>query len=415
MRRVKWHVLLALCLMCLMLLPSMANAAVVIDTSRETCLTINYVSDNTPMSGIHIDLYKVADVSAVGSWTLTRDFSGYSVSLDNHSADEWRALAQTLATYAKCDSIPPFDGGETDSNGALTFPYKQSSMKCGLYLAVARKTRIGSYTYTSEPFLIQLPDLSDGDVWLYDVNCNAKYTAEYTPDGDKTSTYVERTALKVWHGDDQALRPTDITVRLLRDGTVHDSVTLNKDNNWRYTWQQLPEYNDDGTLIDWQLTEETPEKYTVLIAQEGTTFVITNTYSPDEPIDDTVTRSVIKVWNDKNYESKRPGSVTVTLKRNGENYDTQVLSETNSWQYEWDDLAKADADGNEYAWTLAEKSITGYTASIALKGNTFVVTNSYSGKLPQTGVLWWPVPLLTVGGLLLVILGLLLGKRREHE
>ena len=414
MRRVKWHVLLALCLMCLMLLPMTANAAGVIDTDRETTLTINYVSDKTTTDGIHIDLYKVADVSIGGNWTLTQDFSGYSISLDNHSTAEWRALAQTLATYAERDSLTPYDSGETNSSGALTFPSKQSSMKCGLYLAVARKVKIGSYTYTSEPFLIQLPDLSDDDVWMYDVDCNAKFSTDYTPDGSHTA-YVERTALKVWQGDDEALRPTDITVQLLRDGIVYDTAQLNKDNNWRYTWQQLPEYNDDGTLISWQLTEQTPENYTVLIAQEGTTFVVTNTYSPDEPVDDTVTRSVIKVWNDKNYESKRPKSVTVTLKRNGETYDTQILSDSNSWQYEWKDLAKYDVSGIEYSWTLEEESITGYTASIALKGNTFVVTNSYSGKLPQTGMLWWPVPLLATGGLMLVILGLLLGKRREHE
>ena len=68
--------------------------------------------------------------------------------------------------------------------------------------------------------------------------------------------------------------------------------------------------------------------------------------------------------------------------------------------------------------------VDGYTVSITREGVTFVVTNTYvpetpntppptePGKpdqpsLPQTGQLWWPVPLLLVGGLLLVVIGLI--------
>ena len=66
----------------------------------------------------------------------------------------------------------------------------------------------------------------------------------------------------------------------------------------------------------------------------------------------------------------------------------------------------------------------GYTTQIAREGLTFVVTNTGTGpastpppktpmpdRLPQTGQLWWPVPLLLAAGLVLVIAGLLRRRR----
>ena len=38
--------------------------------------------------------------------------------------------------------------------------------------------------------------------------------------------------------------------------------------------------------------------YTVLIARDGVTFIVTNTYAPDKPM----TRMVVKVWDDKGYD-----------------------------------------------------------------------------------------------------------------
>ena len=73
----------------------------------------------------------------------------------------------------------------------------------------------------------------------------------------------------------------------------------------------------------------------------------------------------------------------------------------------------------------------GYTVSISREGITFVITNTLKPfeepeptptpgtpdtpgeNLPQTGVLWWPVPLLAVLGALLLLLGW--GLRRRDE
>ena len=131
----------------------------------------------------------------------------------------------------------------------------------------------------------------------------------------------------------------------------------------------------------------------------------------------TVTRKVLKVWKDGGGKN-RPQSVTVTLLCDGVAYDTVTLNADNNWRHTWTDL-----DGR-CRWTLAEELVEGYTTQIAREGLTFVVTNTGTGpastpppktpmpdRLPQTGQLWWPVPLLLAAGLVLVIAGLLRRRR----
>lgn len=135
---------------------------------------------------------------------------------------------------------------------------------------------------------------------------------------------------------------------------------------------------------------------------------------PDEP--DTDTRKVLKIWEDEGHEQERPQEVIVQLFRNREVYDTVTLNAANNWRYMWTDL------DNSYKWTVVEKDVKGYTAEVTREGMTFVVTNTYdenvpdkptTGKpvLPQTGQLWWPVPVMIMAGLLFVVIGLV--RRRS--
>lgn len=164
---------------------------------------------------------------------------------------------------------------------------------------------------------------------------------------------------------------------------------------------------------------------------------------PDNPDDDTVTRKVLKVWADKGHEKERPEEVVVQLLQDGKVYDTVTLNEANNWRYTWEEL------DNRCQWTMVEKELKGYTVTVTREGVTFVVTNTYTedipdepapteptspstepdepvtpptqpGKpskptLPDTGQLWWPVPVLTAVGLLLIVLGLLRRRGTGYE
>lgn len=401
-----------LCLVCaLTVLPASGLAAPAIDTGRETALTIRYTDGEKPVAGVPFELYYVASVSSGGEYTLAGSFAGYPVKINDLSGDGLRALAETLAAYVDRDGISPVDGGETNALGMLYFPNNGERLKTGMYLVVGRSHTVDGRVYTTEPSIITLPTQVDGK-WEYKVIAEPKHSSEDVNPSDET---ISRSVVKVWSGDVGELRPDEITVRLLRDGKVYDTVKLNEGNGWRYTWAELPKYNSDGTPIVWRVAEDTVKGYTVAVTLDGAAFIVTNTYDP-KPDGETIDRSVLKRWSDAGYENKRPASVTVRLLRDGEVYDTVTLDQSCDWQHAWTGLPRCGDDGNEISWTVREDAVSGYTASVTQTGDTFVITNAYDNpKLPQTGQLWWPVPLLAAAGLGLICVGLSMRKRDENE
>ena len=126
---------------------------------------------------------------------------------------------------------------------------------------------------------------------------------------------------------------------------------------------------------------------------------------------------VKKVWNDKGYEKDRPHSVTITLYRDGEVYETVELSAANNWQHEFTDLPYEDEAANKvYKYEIKEKALARYKTKYQVDGNTVTVTNTRRALI-QTGQLNWPV--YVSGGLGLCILAvgvvLLLKRKNEHE
>ena len=144
---------------------------------------------------------------------------------------------------------------------------------------------------------------------------------------------------------------------------------------------------------------------------------ITNKYTREETPGDgeTVELKALKAWKDGDRE-QRPTSVTVQLLCGSKVYDTQTLNEANNWRYTWEGLDAAEE------WLIVEQTVPeGYTVSTSREGATFLLTNTYGektpgttptpgGKLPQTGQLWWPVPVLLCGGLVFLLIGILRRK-----
>ncbi len=129
---------------------------------------------------------------------------------------------------------------------------------------------------------------------------------------------------------------------------------------------------------------------------------------------------VSKIWQNDENKSVRPSEITVELYKSNELADTVVLSEENNWTYEWEGL---ESD----VWTVVEKEVPqNYTVTYRDDGAEFAVINTYTdnedessvsdsseistgtgnnSKIPQTGLLWWPVPLLACAGLVFIAVG----------
>lgn len=145
-----------------------------------------------------------------------------------------------------------------------------------------------------------------------------------------------------------------------------------------------------------------------------------------------MSKRVIILWDDLDYES-RPKSLKVCLVKDNEIVDTVVLSQENNWRYTWDNLS------TKYSWNIVEnidenskdEFYIRYSSISETEGSTIVITKKYREnkpeepkvpekptepeKLPATGVLWWPVPILIVIGTVFVVCGLIKCKGEKNE
>ncbi len=86
---------------------------------------------------------------------------------------------------------------------------------------------------------------------------------------------------KVWKDDDNkgSTRPQSIEVNLLRNGEVADSQTVSAAEGWRYSFDNLPTYDDKGKKYAYAVEEAAvPAGYTSTVSDDSAT--ITNTLIP---------------------------------------------------------------------------------------------------------------------------------------
>ncbi len=211
-----------------------------------------------------------------------------------------------------------------------------------------------------------------------------------------TNTHAPETVsipvTKVWDdsGDQDGIRPDSVTVNLLADGVVVETVKLGKTNflerllgaeEWAYTFENLPKYAD-GKEIVYTVEEVAVDGYTTIItynAENG--FTITNTHTPE-----TITISGAKTWNDNNdQDGVRPDSITVNLLADGEVVATTTATAETGWTYTFQDMPKF-ADGKEIKYTVQEVAVDGYTAEV----KNFDITNTHEAeKISISGTKHW--------------------------
>ncbi len=261
-------------------LPAQSYAAGPIDITKDVSLSVIYSDGGKAIQGAEFRLYKVADVDAYGKYTPTAAFSSYPVSLEGINQQGWRTLALTLHGYVLRDKIPETDRGMTGSLGVVNFPAVSKSLKPGLYLITAGRVSLDGYIYTAAPFMLAMPGLNKNtNAWSYSLTVSPKYEREKEPGGG-TYPYVNmisQRVIKVWEDESESERPSGIRADILRNGEIFDTVYLNKDNNWRHTWEKL----DAG--YEWTVVEKEVEGYTVRMEKSGNVWIISNKKKQEDP------------------------------------------------------------------------------------------------------------------------------------
>lgn len=163
-----------------------------------------------------------------------------------------------------------------------------------------------------------------------------------------------------------------------------------------------------------------------LESSDGTMQSQVEVVAKSENVERTGNCNVLKVWRNNNEKHE---SVEVQLLRDGVVAEVVSLNDANSWRYSWSGLSV------DHEWKVVEKEVPeGYVLQVEKEGDTYILINTFSEevpedkpeqdpdgdssngdeKLPQTGQLWWPVPVLTILGIIFLVLGRVVTMESER-
>lgn len=255
------------------------------DTSRNGNSSITL---QLPAPSSNVKLYFVADMDENTHITMKEEYKDLGVTLDDvDSADDWMDKAAALSAQLIGSAIQPAVAATDENNQA-----KFENLSFGIYLVVVDGCADQANKYKITPNFISVPNSTDGETWIYDVNATLKYEAEPTPPPPGKVKFVVQ---KLWSKDGTGIsRPTELVVEILKRSkdsdpwTVVETVKLNAGNSWRYSWEAEA---DDST---WSVREVTNLKNYVLDKVETTEpkegdpdgayyFILTNRYITPTP------------------------------------------------------------------------------------------------------------------------------------
>lgn len=341
MRKIRRYILSAVSAVICALLALSGMFMSVSAESSEGSLTLICRTENVILEGLHWNIYRAG--SRVGpDFVLEGEFSDYQVDLTDFSVEGMTAAAKTLENLAKLDGLSPLYSGETDSEGYITF----APLSPGLYLLCGDPLIIDNTTYIPTTLLLEIDNSGQS------VDLDAYPKIIFRSDSSDISKYAVK---KIWKDEngEPLENPPSVTVEIYCDNVVTETIVLDENNDWTYSW-------DGNTNCEWRVKEiDIPDNCTVVYDSNETQFAIVNTYQSHEEVPTTEPAEDIT-------ESETPEETT------------------------------------------AEE-----TAPPSTQTPSTTTTVTEDEKAPQTGQLWWPVPILGFMGLVLMAVGIRLNSEEK--
>lgn len=314
--------------------------------------------------------YTIAEEKIPGyTTTIAKDASGYKFTLTN---------AKTIDTVAKTISKVWNDNNNQDGlrPTAITVILTGDDGS----RRVKSVTAAENWTVTFE----NLPkNQNHGQNIQYTVSeaFVSGYTEAITQNGDNytiTNTHTPASSeffvTKIWkdNGNNDGMRPDEITVTAHGSDGRSYTKKLNADNQWSVMFSNLPKYAD-GKVIEYSLTEESVPGYTSSITRNGKSFVLINTH-----VDETKNITITKAWNDgNNQDGLRPKTITAVVNGSDGSARFVQLFEGQNWATNLNNLPKYK-NGTEIQYTVKENAIPGYETEIKQTGDSYAITNSHT-------------------------------------
>lgn len=360
-----------------------AADSAVIDETKDCRIALSYKDrDNVPITDMRVRVYQVAtakgeilgDNDFTLHYTLTSQFTkyeqtgsmpitGFSESALNEALKiregespedrlaRWQSIALTLSSPVRADATPQGDK-KTGTDGSVVF----EGLKPGLYLVIADGATVTEpdalYRYTYHPTFIALPRYVNG-AWEYGMDLGMTTMSPKCDYERVPREEYEYFIYKRWVNDGGTARPTNIRVDLYRNGAFYQTIYLNEANGWNYSWKSVGAYS-------WYAVERTTNTgYSVSMSVDGRAITFTNTYTPPPP-------------------PPPPPPETPPPE--------------NPPPPEEEDVLGARREESEVLGARRSRA----TEDAAVLG---------ARRLPRSGQLWWPVPILAGTGIILFAAG----------
>ena len=262
------------------------------DGIRPESITVNLLADG--------EVVDTAEVTAEDNWSyefnnLPKYAEGkeivYTVSEGNVKGYEAKVDGYNLTNTHKPETIS-VEGTKTwdDANnqdGIRPESITVNLLADGEVVDTAEITAEDGWKYSFN----ELPKYAEGKEIVYTISEEAVNGYEAKVDGfNLTNTHTPETisveGTKTWDdGNNQdGIRPESITVNLLADGEVVQTIEVTADDNWSYEFNELPKYAE-GKEISYTISEEPVEGYKVKV--DG--YNLINTHTPEDKDDETTT------------------------------------------------------------------------------------------------------------------------------
>ncbi|MBP1968503.1 LPXTG-motif cell wall-anchored protein [Virgibacillus natechei] len=245
--------------------------------------------------------------------------------------------------------------------------------------SILNEARDWEHTFTN------LPVYEDGTEVNYSVTelTVPEYSTSVEADDDGfvvTNSYTPEettaTVIKNWNDADNqdGIRPESIEVQLTANGEATGyPVEIDAEDGWTYTWDSLP-LNADGEAINYSVEElNVPEGYETAVNDEDHgNLILKNNHTPEE-----INITGTKNWDDAdNQDGIRPEAITVNLFANDNFVESVNVTESDEWNYSFEDLPKFEA-GEEINYTITENKVEGYEPEI----DGFDITNTHTPEV----------------------------------
>ena len=265
----KFIIFISICVIAIFISSSFSAFA---DTDDKCSLTLKYCYNNTSISGLDVEIYRVAQLTNDNQYELVDPFKSYPININGISNQrEWNEIAATLAGFAISQNLEPIARNFTDADGLVKF----SSLKNGLYLTLSASFVGDDETIVFGDFLTSLPHYDKGII-TNDVFALPKPVINTT-----VNSKLDYKIVKQWKDISNIKnRPESIEVEIYKNDSLQYTETLSSENNWTFAWEAV----DDGSK--WRVVERNvPSQYKVLTTDKSNTIIITNEYIKD--FDDT--------------------------------------------------------------------------------------------------------------------------------